>query len=110
MEEDQMNLTTALIRRDFALEAKEGLIDEEELQRLLANQIAYMIEHDLEILLSLMYRLDIPEDKVHLALSPLSSEAPNIALAKLVIERQKKRAFTKLKYKPEDLGDGWSWD
>lgn len=105
-----MHLTTDLIRRDFELELQEELIDEAELQRLLANQIAYMIEHQLEILLSLMYRLDIPEDKVHLALSPLSAEAPNVALAKLVIERQKQRAHTKLKYKPEDLGDGWTWD
>jgi hypothetical protein len=105
-----MDLTAALVRRDFELESKVDLIDEEELQRLLANQIAYMIEHQLELLLSTMYRLDIPEDKVHLALSPLSSEAPNVALAKLVIERQKQRAHTKLTYKPEDLGDGWSWD
>lgn len=104
-----MDLTAALVRRDFELESKAGLIDEEELQRLLANQIAYMIEYQLELLLSTMYRLDIPEDKVHLALSPLSSEPPNIALAKLVIERQKQRAYTKLTHKPQDLGDGWSW-
>lgn len=105
-----MELASALIRRDFELEANGELITEEELLRLLANQIAYMIEYQLELLLSLMYRLDIPEDKVHLALSPRSAEAPNVALAKLVIARQKQRAYTKLKYKPEDLGDGWSWE
>lgn len=110
MEKDQMELTTALVRRDFELESANNKIDEQELQRLLANQIAYMIEHDLEVLLSQLYRLDIPEDKVHLALSPLSIEAPNVALAKIVIERQKQRAYTKLMYKAEDLGDGWSWD
>ena len=109
MEKDQIKLTTELIQRDFEIATPDEQISEEELLRVLANQIAYMIEYKLEILLSLMYRLDIPEDKVHFALSPQSTEAPNIALAKLVIERQKQRAYTKLKYKPEDLGDGWSW-
>jgi len=110
MEKDQMNLTTELVRRDFELQETEPLLSEAELERLLANQIADMIEHQFEVLLSIMYRLDIPEEKVHFALSPLSSEAPNVALAKLVIERQKQRAWTKMHYKPEDLGDGWSWD
>lgn len=109
MEKEQIKLTTDLIRRDFEIETPEEQFSEEELLRVLANQVAYMIEYKLEVLLSLMYRLDIPEDKVHFALSPQSSEAPNVALAKLVLERQKQRAYTKMKYKPEDLGDGWTW-
>ncbi|MCB0584494.1 MAG: hypothetical protein KDD06_04100, partial [Phaeodactylibacter sp.] len=59
----------------------------------------------LEFLLSLMYRLDIDEKKVHFALSPYSEEPANIALSRLILERQKQRAFTKQHYKQEDLGD-----
>ena len=108
-DEKQLALTSALIRQDFALESTENLITEEELLRQLANQIAYMIEHELEFLFSLMYRLDIDEAKVQMALSPLSSEAPNVALAKIVLARQKQRAYTKINIRPEDLGEEWEW-
>ena len=103
MEEDKINDTRDLIIRDFELPETEPSISEEELFQLLANRIALMIERELEILLSLMYRLDINEAKVHHALSPLSAEPANIALAKLVWERQKQRAYTKKFYKQKDL-------
>ncbi|GAB5554327.1 MAG: hypothetical protein Sapg2KO_39180 [Saprospiraceae bacterium] len=110
MEQAQLKLTKELISRDFEVaQTDEDILTEEELLRVLSNRVAYMIEHQIELLLSLMYRLDVAESKVQMALSPLSSEAPNVAIAKLVIERQKQRAFTKLNYKPEDLGDGWTW-
>lgn len=110
MEAAQLKLTKELISRDFeVMETEDDTITEAELLRVLSNRVAYMIERELELLLSLLYRLDVEEAKVQMALSPLSSEAPNIAIARLVIERQKQRAFTKLHYKPEDLGDGWTW-
>lgn len=110
MEAAQLKLTKELISRDFeVMETEDNTITEAELLRVLSNRVAYMIERELELLLSLLYRLDVEEAKVQMALSPLSSEAPNIAIARLVIERQKQRAFTKLHYKPEDLGDGWTW-
>jgi hypothetical protein len=94
-----------LIIKDFELESvKEGLT-EEELFDILANQIAYMIERQLEMLMSLMYRLDIDEKKVNYALSPFSPDPPNIGIAKLVLERQKQRVFTKAYYKQKPLED-----
>lgn len=109
-EMNRENLETAesLIIRDFELENREETLSEEDLLRLLADQIAYMIDHKLEFLLSLMYRLDIDESKVNRALSPLSEEPANIALARLVLERQKQRVFTKQHYKQDNL-DGWEW-
>lgn len=107
---NQENLDTAqsLIIRDFELENRAETLSEEDLLRLLADQIAYMIDHKLEFLLSLMYRLDIDESKVNRALSPLSEEPANIALAHLVLERQKQRVFTKQHYKQDNL-DSWEW-
>jgi hypothetical protein len=95
----------ALIQKDFELKADQPVATEEDLLRLLADQIANMIEYDLEVLLSNMYRLDIPERKVHDALSPLCTEPANEALARIVLERQKQRAYTKKYYKQPDLGD-----
>ena len=105
MNKDKLASTTELIIRDFELEPQGKALTEEELLRLLSDTVAEMIERRLEFLLSLMYRLDINEKKVHFALSPFCEEPANMALAKLILERQKQRAFTKEYYKQEDLGD-----
>jgi len=107
MSSSELQYTRELIVRDFELEAIEEKeqITEEELLRELANRIAYMLEYQLEFLLSLMYRLDVSEQKVNAALSPGAPEPANIGLAQLVIERQKQRAFTKQYYKQDNLED-----
>jgi len=105
MKNENLAQTTELIVKDFELEPQEEQLTEEELLRLLANQVAEMIEYRMEFLLSLMYRLDVSEQKVNFALSPHCPEPANIALARLVLERQKQRVFTKQYYKQEDLED-----
>ncbi len=109
MDKEHLETTQALIKSYFEIEETEQAFTEEDLLRHLSNRIAYMIEYELELLLSTMYRLDVAEDKVQMSLSPLSTEAPNVALAKIVLERQKQRAHTKLTYKPEDLGPEWEF-
>lgn len=98
-------LTYDLIARDFDLEKKKETISEEELFELLANEVAYMIEYRIDFLLSLLYRLDVEEAKINYALSPHSKELPNIGLAKLIMERQRQRIFTKQKYPPSTSAD-----
>jgi len=97
--------TTALIARDLGLDIKEESMTEEELFNLVINEVAYMIEHRLEYLLSLMYRMDISEQKVSDALSPAAPEPANIGLGRLILERQKQRIYTKIRYKQEKLED-----
>ena len=105
MNENKLAATTELVVRDFGLELHKEVLTEEELLQLLSDVVADMIERRLEFLLSLMYRLDIDEKKVNFALSPLCEEPANVALAKLILDRQKQRAFTKQYYKQKDLGD-----
>lgn len=107
MEKDTLQQTAALIAQDFELQTTEETLTEEDLLRLLAEQVAYMIDYQLEVLLSLMYRLDVDERKVSAALSPVAPEAPAIAIARLVLERQKQRIFTKQQYKQET---NWDWE
>ena len=109
MDPKEFALTSTLIIQDFELESKEEeTLTEEELFRLLADQIAYMIEYRLEFLLSLMYRLDIDEQKVNDALAPFAPEVANIGLARLVLERQKQRVHSKMNDKQEEkLDDDW---
>lgn len=109
MEEQNLQQTAALIKRDFELDASTEMLSEEELLQLLADQIAYMIDHRLEFLLSLMYRLDIGERQVNAALSPFAEAPPNLGLARLVLERQKQRIVTKQYYKQQNPNH-WNWE
>lgn len=84
-------------------------MDEAELLRLLADQIDHLMQHRMEWLLSLMYRLDVSEAKVNAALHPAAPEPANLGLARLVLERQKRRAWTKLNVPPEPLDDDMAW-
>jgi hypothetical protein len=99
--------STDVILRDFELVAPEAesTPSEEELFQMLCDRIAWLIEHNMEYLLSLLYRNDVAESKILAALSPLDPDPANIALAKLVIERQKQRMATKKQYGKQDLNE-----
>jgi hypothetical protein len=110
MESNQLAQMQALITRDFEMEPAESekKVTEEELLQLLADRISWLIEYRMEYLLSLLYRLDVKEEKVDFSLSPACPDPANIALAKLVLERQKERIRTKHQYKQDEI-DGWEW-
>ncbi len=108
MEKSIAQQTTELIARDFGLDIGDKPLTEQELFDLVANEVAYMIEHRLESLFSLLYRLDVSEQKIRDGLAGDAEQAANVTIAQLIIDRQKQRIFTKQKYrqeKLEDLGD-----
>jgi len=103
--------TTALIARDFGLDIGDVPLTKEDLLNMVANEVAYMLEHRIDFLMSLLYRLDVLEHKINHALSPFCVEPANIALAKLIIERQHQRIISKQQYKqtkPDDM-KGWEF-
>ncbi len=98
--------TTELIARDFGLELSDEPLTEEALLNLVANEVAYMLEYRIDFLMSLLYRLDVLEHKINHVLSPFCTEPANIALAKLIIDRQHQRIISKRQYKqtkPDDM-------
>jgi len=105
MEEDNKALlvmTSGLVKKDFELTVSDdNFTTEEALERALSERIFEMIEHDLEHLFSILYRLDVNERKVHAALQPNNYVPGNIAVARLIIARQKEKAATRLKYKQD---------
>jgi len=105
MAKDLTEKTTALIVRDFEIEIGERKLTEKELFDILCDQVAYMMEYRLDFLLSLMYRLDIDEQKINTALSPKTLVAPNVGLAHLILERQKLRIKIKEEYGKTELDD-----
>lgn len=110
-EEKVIQKTAAVIGGTFDLASKAAAMNEEELVQALAQKIADMLEHEPEQLMSALYRLDVLEEKIHPIMRPDAEEPANIALARLVVERQKQRVATKaaIQVKPLEGMDGWEW-
>ena len=105
-EKSILNQTSELVQKDMGIVLPEQDWTEDGLIDHLADAVAYLLEHRLEHLFSLLYLMDVNETKVHDALS-LSSVAPaNVEIAKLILDRQKAKVETRIEYQ-SDEGDGW---
>ena len=98
-----------LILRDFELAEPDKPLSDEEMIAYLADAIAYMMEHRMDFLMSLLYRLDVSEGKIAFAMLPGNPLPANRALALAVWERQKQRIATKKSYSEQNPSN-WDWD
>ncbi len=106
MPSDNLQLTTALLKKDFALQTGDAdTLTEAEVLRLLADEVDRYMQGHMERLMSLLYTMDVEENDVNDALHPLSPVPANEALARLIYERQRRRAHTKATFKPKPLED-----
>ncbi|HMU44941.1 MAG TPA: hypothetical protein PKC72_01175 [Chitinophagaceae bacterium] len=64
----------------------------EELKEKLSTQINYLINHDFEKLVSILYRIDVNESKMRKLLESNKGENAAGLIADLVIERQLQKA------------------
>ncbi len=89
MSDQLVTATTALLQRDFGLQAsKTKRLTEGEVVQLLADEIDHLMQTRMEWLLSLLYRMDVSETVLNEALHPASPVAANIGLPRLVYARQ----------------------
>jgi hypothetical protein len=80
---------------------------EDELIRIITSRVDYLLANDKDLLMSYLYRLDIPINKIQAALR-ITNEVPiQVSLGLLIYYRQLERIRTKLKYKQSDLGEDW---
>lgn len=71
-------------------------------------RVAYLLERDPNLLFSYLYRLDVLEADLKMAFSGLIDKNAVDSIAELIMQRQKNRLETKLKYKQDPI-DGWEW-
>jgi len=72
-----------------------------------AQRVAELMETNMELFFNHLYRMDIDERRIHQILqNPEESESVYISIAKIIIERQKKRIETKRKYRQDPI-KGW---
>jgi hypothetical protein len=103
----QLTEVNALVKKDFELNpTSEDILSEEALVQVIATQIDYLIKNETERLFAILYRLDIDERSVRYALVPGVTDTPHITIAKLIIERQKEKAKSRLLYRQRKKKDG----
>lgn len=92
-----------LIHKDLGLEEEWECEDSENtfsrLEDFLTYQIKNLLDHDFNRLLNAFYRIDIPEKKVKEILTSSEPELVARDLAVLIIEREKQKVLTRLKYR-----------
>ena len=64
------------------------------LRKMLAAAILRLLDHDMNRLMQILYRVDVGESKVNQAFQGPFSEVP-VQLAELIIERQLQKVFTR---------------
>lgn len=105
-EQDYIQQTTALLQQDFELAAADAEeVDEARIIQLLADEVDHLMQYKMDWLMSLLYRLDVPEAKVNVAMRPNAPEPANLGLARLLYQRQRQRAYTKATIKTPKIDD-----
>ena len=101
--QELVTYTAGLVQKDFYFEEiiNELPLDEElaikELKRILALRIAHMLDSDFEMLMQILYRIDLNEQQVKEAIA--LAESPSERLAELVLQREFQKAETRIKYR-----------
>ena len=93
---------TSIIDNHYPNEIVYNDIDNDFLQ-VVAERVAELMESNMELFFNHLYRMDIDERQVHKILNFSEEESVYISIAKIIIERQKKRLETKRKYKQGNI-------
>ncbi len=95
-----------LLSKDLRITESLSFQSEGETLRWLADEIAILLDSDMQHLLQILYRLDVDEDSVYKAMHPKSQIPVNESLAKLIYDRECQRLLTKKTFG----GTGRWWD
>jgi hypothetical protein len=88
-----------------------GTIAEEELRRQLSIQINYLIVHDFQKLVAVLYRVDVNEEKLKQFLKENSGQDAGFIIADLIIERQLQKIKSRREFRKNDntISDEEKW-
>lgn len=81
--------------------------DDRDLLEAIERRVTEFMDTDPELLFSYLYRLDISEAKLKMAIQPVSGD-PNKNIAQLIYDRQLERLATKKNIRQDPI-EGWQW-
>lgn len=108
MEDALLTTTTSLLQRDWGLHIAPATAGRswDALSALLEQHLAELLERDLPRLINIMYRLDVPEQHFHAAMSAPSLGERARQLADAVLARERLRAEMRLRYSSNPASGG----
>lgn len=87
-----------------------GSISLEELKGKLTLHINYLINHDFEKLISLLYRIDVSEPRLRNLLNQTEGDGAAALITDLIIERQSQKIKSRKKFSGQkDISDEEKW-
>lgn len=89
-----------------ALVNSENQANGEDLLAAINQRVTQLMDSDIELLMSYLYRLDVLEKDIDFILNKQKTVPVNEGLAKLIYDRQMLRQHYKEKYKQDPI-DGW---
>lgn len=104
MNTEWQKITIAIIQQNFNLEISDA--DKENFIRfreLLIDKLSFLLDYDFEKLLWILYRIDVDEKSVTTTLTANPDKPASEILADLIIERQMKKAETRIKYRKGEI-------
>lgn len=90
-----------IICGNFGLENR-NILTLEDVKRVLAERILFLLEKNVENLVQIIYRIDLNQEKVDNIFSTESKSDIADKLSDAIIERQLKKVQTRMKYKNEE--------
>ena len=95
---NQLSQALVLANKDFNLEIATSAVSTlDDFQQILTKLIRHLLDNDFENLINGLYRIDVSEEKVKLAMSSTADVAEQIAM--LIIEREMQKVVTREKYR-----------
>lgn len=88
----------------FALQLIPSLT-EEELVALLAKEINHLVENDFHRLVTILYRIDVSEQKLKQLLKDNPGKDSGLLIARMMVERQVQKIKTREAFKRERNGE-----
>lgn len=96
-----IEISKDLIQKDFGLDDEIDFaeaVDENILLNNLIKVVQYLLDHDFERLLNVMYRVDLPENRVEKVLSAGDPENLSRELSVMILARERGKAITRIQY------------
>lgn len=72
-----------------------------ELETFLSEKVNAMIQHDFQMLLQLLYRIDVDEEKLRRQLEQNKNEDAGRIIARLIIERQSQKIESRRQFRKD---------
>ncbi len=94
---EEPQVTKEVLANFFEVDVHSEQKNDEELFNHLVDHIAYLLDHNRDFLMSLLYRLDVRESSIKAYMSK-TDLSPAEVIARLIIERQIERIKTKQSY------------